>query len=106
MAGCQELCMFQETGQARGVVFVSGLSHPPNPHSSLRFYKEQRRKCCQAPAFLILPSKILSEMASVRLGEVYDILLRLCTAGERDLGLSTTSAFLGSLPTQKCTGAP
>lgn len=45
-------------------------------------------------------------MASVRLGEVYDIFLRPCAAAEWDLGLAVTSAFLGKLPVQKCTGTP
>lgn len=98
--------IFQETGHDRWVLFVPGLSYSPTPYSGLRFYKEQCKECCKAWAFLIPPLEILSVMASVRLGEVYDIFLRPCTAGEWDLRLSGTSAFLGKLPTQKCTGIP
>lgn len=96
--------IFQESENDRPD--ASGLSYSPSPFSGLRFFKKQRRTCCKASTFLIPPSEILSVMASVRLGEVYDIFLRPGTADEWDLGLSVTSAFLGKLPSQKCTGTP
>lgn len=88
------------------MVFLSVLNHISTPHSSLRFYKEQGRKCFKALAFLTSPVKTFSVIMVIRPGEVHDVFPRPCTAAEWNLGLSASSAFWGGFQLKSALGHP